>query len=161
MHPAEDAYRRYRTRIYRYLLGRTGSHHDAEDLTQRVFVDALTALSSDDTSPDSVLHWLYAVAQRRLVDEFRRRGRSVDHAIPMPLREPTYGDDVSSSLATALATLTPEQRTVVVLRLLRGLSFPEIADVTGVSEDACKMRFSRALRAVREALQDWAPAQED
>src|SRR4029078_5695446 len=93
MHPAEDAYRRYRTRIYRYLLGRTGSHHDAEDLTQRVFVDALTALSSADTTPESVLHWLYAVAQRRLVDEYRRRGRSIDAAIPMPRLEPTYGDD--------------------------------------------------------------------
>ena len=147
MHPAEDAYRRYRYRIYRFFLVRTGSHHDAEDLTQRVFVDALTALSSADTTPDSVLHWLYAVAQRRLVDEYRRRGRSIDDAIPMSRLEPTYGDDVSSSLATALATLTAEQRTVVVLRLLRGLSFPEIADLTGVSEDACKMRFSRALIA--------------
>ena len=55
MHPAEDAYRRYRYRIYRFFLVRTGSHHDAEDLTQRVFVDALTALSSTDTTPDSVL----------------------------------------------------------------------------------------------------------
>jgi RNA polymerase sigma-70 factor (ECF subfamily) len=157
MHPAEDAYRRYRTRIYRYLLQRTGSHHDAEDLTQRVFVDALTALSNTDTTPASVLHWLYAVAHRRLVDEFRRRGRSIDDAVPMRGAEPTYGDDVSNSLTAALATLTPEQRTVVVLRLLRGLSFPEIAEVTGVSEDACKMRFSRALGAIRVALQDWAP----
>jgi RNA polymerase sigma-70 factor (ECF subfamily) len=157
MHPAEDAYRRYRNRIYRFLLGRTGSHHDAEDLTQRVFIDALTALSSTDTAPDSVLHWLYAVAQRRLVDEFRRRGRSLDDAVPMPRLEPSYGDEISTSLTAALATLTPEQRTVVVLRLLRGLSFPEIADVTGVSEDACKMRFSRALGTVRAALQDWAP----
>ena len=158
MHPAEDAYRRYRYRIYRFFLVRTGSHHDAEDLTQRVFVDALTALSSADTTPDSVLHWLYAVAQRRLVDEYRRRGRSIDDAIPMSRLEPTYGDDVSSSLATALATLTAEQRTVVVLRLLRGLSFPEIADLTGVSEDACKMRFSRALGAIRIALHEWAPS---
>ena len=157
MHPAEDAYRRYRTRIYRFLLQRTGSHHDAEDLTQRVFVDALHALSNTDTTPDSVLHWLYAVAQRRLVDEFRRRSRKPEDAVPTPEFEPTYGDQVSSSLSRALATLTPEQRTVVVLRLLRGLTFPEIADLTGISEDACKMRFSRALVVVRSALHDWAP----
>jgi len=75
----------------------------------------------------------------------------------MPQPDATYGEDVSSSLTVALATLTSDQRTVVVLRLRRGLSFPEIADVTGVSEDACKMRFSRALGAVRAALQDWAP----
>lgn len=157
MHPAEDAYRRYRTRIYRFLLRRTGSHHDAEDLTQRVFVDALHALSNTDTTPDSVLHWLYSVAQRRLVDELRRRGRSADHAVPIPQPEQTYGDQVSRTLTAALATLTPEQRTVVVLRLLRGLTFAEIAEVTGVSEDACKMRFSRALATVRASLQEWAP----
>jgi RNA polymerase sigma-70 factor (ECF subfamily) len=151
MHPAEDAYRRSRTQIYRFLLQRTGDHHDAEDLTQRVFVDALHALNSADTVPDSVLHWLYTVAQRRMVDEYRRRARASD-PIPLPEPNPRYGAEVTSSIAAALEQLTPDQHTVVVLRLLRGLTFPEIADHLGVTEDACKMRFSRALNVVRDEL---------
>lgn len=151
MHPAEDAYRRYRTRIYSYLFARTGSHHDAEDLTQRVFLDALNALSNTETAPDSVLHWLYAVAQRRLADEYRRRSRA-GKAIQPAERAPTYNTETARAITAALQKLTAEQRSVVVLRLLRGLTFPEIADSLGTTEDACKMRFSRALTAMQGEL---------
>lgn len=153
MNSAEDAYRQHRDRIYRFFRRRLGSHHDAEDLTQRVFLDAIAALSDAPVPPDSVLAWLYTVAQRRLVDEIRRRGRTADlPARELSARDAPYGADVATALTTAIANLPETQRRVVVLRLLRGASFKEISAELNTSEAAVKMRFARGIRAVREHL---------
>jgi RNA polymerase sigma factor (sigma-70 family) len=151
---AEDAFRQHRGRIYRFFRGRLLSHHDAEDLTQRVFLDAVAALSEESRPPDSVLAWLYVVAQRRLVDEIRRRGRVSDLAPERQAASPAaaYGPAVAASLAEAIRRLPEGQRRVVVLRLLKGMSFREIGAQLGMSEAAAKMRFTRGLDAVRQHL---------
>jgi len=68
--PADEAFRLHYGQIYRYLRRQTGSHHEAEELAQRVFADAAAALASKNP-PNSLLAWLYAIAQRRFVDELR------------------------------------------------------------------------------------------
>jgi RNA polymerase sigma-70 factor (ECF subfamily) len=154
MSSAEDAYREHRDRIYRFFRRRVGNHHDAEDLTQRVFLDAVTALSETSTPPDSILGWLYTVAQRRLVDEIRRRGRTGDPPTESQLSggHITYGPDVARALTAAIANLPDGQRRVVALRLLRGASFREISLELQTSEAAVKMRFARGIDAVRDHL---------
>lgn len=153
---AEQAYRRHGGRIYRYLLHRTGNHHDAEELTQQVFADAAAALSAPHP-PDSVLSWLYTVAERRLVDELRRRKRFTEFSSSAPrapeAADAVYGRAVARSLRDAIAALPPDQREVVVLKVLEGRRFADIAARLGVSEAACKMRMSRAARALRAALE--------
>lgn len=151
---AEDAYREHRGRIYRFFRQRVGDHHDAEDLTQRVFLDAVTALSETSTPPDSILGWLYTIAQRRLVDEIRRRGRTGNPPTESQLsrRSDQYGPDVARALTAAIANLPDGQRRVVALRLLRGASFREISVELQISEAAVKMRFARGINAVREHL---------
>ncbi len=59
-----------------------------------------------------------------------------------------------AALETAIAHLSEEQRIVVVLRLLRGLPFAEIAELVGQSEAACKMRFARGITRIRKELED-------
>lgn len=151
---AEDAYRQHRGRIYRFFRSRLTSHDDAEDLTQRVFLDAVAALSEGKTPPDSVLGWLYTVAQRRLVDEIRRRGRTADLSAERhsSSEAATYSPDVAAKLTEALASLPDTQRRVVVLRLLRGISFEEISAELHISEAAVKMRFTRGIETVRQHL---------
>jgi RNA polymerase sigma-70 factor (ECF subfamily) len=63
-----------------------------------------------------------------------------------------YGREVASVLRTAIAGLPFEQRQVVVMKLLQGRRYSEIADSLGTSEEACRMRLSRALRTLRELL---------
>jgi RNA polymerase sigma-70 factor (ECF subfamily) len=103
------------------------------------------------------LGWLYTVAQRRLIDAARRQQR---HPATLPLKEDsstaherTYGSEVASVLRHALATLPPAQRQVVVLRLVQGRQFAEIAARVGATEAACKMRFLRGLASVREVFE--------
>lgn len=151
------AFREHRDDVYRYLLRRTGDALEAEELTQRVFADAAAALRHE--RPNSVLAWLYTVAERRFIDEVRRRTRAPertvdDDAIEAATSTADYVPEVRRALVDAVAALPPDQRQVVVMKLFRGYSFSEIAMTLHASEAACKMRFSRAVRAIRSALSE-------
>lgn len=147
-----DAYRRHGARVYRFLLRRTGNHEEAEELAQRVFADA--AASLEKARPDSVLGWLYAVAERRFVDELRRRRLAARLPAPPPPApsELDYGPATARAIKEAIAALDEPYRRVVVMKLLEGRPFAEISAALAISEAAAKMRYSRALRELRERL---------
>ena len=154
---ADLAFRRHHAQIYRYLRRRTGDPDQAEDLAQEVFADAAATLARGDWEPESMIAWLYMIAQRRFADEARRRQRSV-HGVPLndavdELPAPEYTPELAQALRGAIARLAPAQRQAVSMRLLRGFSFCEIANAFEVSEPAAKMRFQRALRALRADLE--------
>lgn len=154
---SEAAFREHYGRIYRYVRRRTDSHEQAEDLAQSVFVAAAEHLSRAQLDEAPTLAWLYTVAERRLIDEARRRERRGSE-VPLadaatPPRTDEYGRRVASAIREALRRLPDGQREIVVLRLLEGRPFAGIAAQVGASEAACKMRFARALSTVRELLQ--------
>lgn len=122
-----------------------------------MFADAAERLREFEPGSTPVLAWLYTVAQRRLADRGRlaaRRPETVAALEPVRVQaeEQRYGPAVAAALREALAGLPAGQRTVVVLRLLEGRSFAEIAKLVGATEAACKMRFARGLEAVRNDL---------
>jgi RNA polymerase sigma-70 factor, ECF subfamily len=154
---AAAAFREHRDKVFRYLLRRTGDALEAEELTQQVFADAAAALQHE--RPNSVLAWLYTVAERRFVDELRRRSRVSplavdDDAIEVAAPTLEHAPEVRRALVEAVAVLPSDQQRVVVMKLFRGYSFSEIAMTLDASEAACKMRFSRAVRAIRLALSE-------
>jgi RNA polymerase sigma-70 factor, ECF subfamily len=151
------AFREHRDEVFRYLLRRTGDALEAEELTQQVFADAAAALQHQ--RPNSLLAWLYTVAERRFVDELRRRSRASTSAFDddgIEVAAPTLEDapEVRRALVEAVAALPSDQQRVVVMKLFRGYSFSEIAMTLDASEAACKMRFSRAVQAIRSALSE-------
>jgi RNA polymerase sigma-70 factor (ECF subfamily) len=122
-----------------------------EELTQEVFASAAAALPDDD--PGEPLAWLYAVAKRRFADDARRRSRERSLLSVLPYRsESEYGPSIARALREALSHLPGGQAQVVVLKLVRGLSFAEIAAELGLTEAAAKMRFMRALKELRADL---------
>src|SRR3954447_18701585 len=132
---------------------RTGDHHRAEELTQQVFVDAAASLRETE-SPS--LAWLYTVAQRRFADEVRRTeaGRRVGALSTVAeAHEVEYGPDVAAAVRAGIARLPEGQRQVLVLKLLRGAKFAEIGAALELSPEAAKMRFVRALEALRGELE--------
>ena len=153
---AELAFRRHHAQIYRYLRRKTGDPDRAEDLAQEVFADAAAALARGDWEPESMIAWLYTIAQRRFADEARRRRHSetvsLDDVLDdLPARD--YGPDLANALREAISRLAPTQRQVISMKLLRGSSFCEIANAIEVSEPAAKMRFQRALTVLRADLE--------
>jgi RNA polymerase sigma-70 factor (ECF subfamily) len=150
--PVERAFRRHYGEVYRFIRRRTGEHERAEDIAQEVFAAAAAALPDFSDDAESPLAWLYTVAKRRFADEARRRSRE---PTVRPPDEGTleYGPNVASSVRAAMSRLPEDQQRVLALKLLRGASFAEIAGRQGVSEAAAKMRFVRAMRALRGELQ--------
>ena len=152
----EAAYRRHRGDVYRYLLRRTGSTDDAEELTQSVFAEAVAALPRLEREPDSVIAWLYTVAERRFIDEIRWRTRRRQHVHLLyaaeGVEQPQYGAETARALRRAIVSLPSDQRSVVVMRLLDDRPFAEIAANLDTTEAACKMRFARGLAAIRVKL---------
>lgn len=148
-----QAFVRHRLDVYRFLLRRTRDHHEAEELTQQVFADAAASMSRGG-APRSLQGWLYAVAERRLVDELRRRARDAQIAsllageVDAVSTRPTQ----AAAVADAVAQLPDAQRRVVVMRVVEGRSHRDIARTLGCDEAACKMRLSRALRRLRNEL---------
>jgi RNA polymerase sigma-70 factor (ECF subfamily) len=145
---AESAFRRHYDQVYRYLRWRTHDHHRAEELTQQVFADAAASLPETGGPP---LAWLYTVAKRRFADEARKRSSEISPVTAPEAKE--YGADVAAALRSALDHLPEGQRQVVVLKLLRGARFAEIGAMLGLTEAAAKMRFVRALEALRSELE--------
>lgn len=110
------------------------------------------------SQPDSMLAWLYTVAERRLIDELRRRSRAAETVRELARtstdRHSHYTVGIAEALRVSIAGLPDEQRTVVVMKLLEGRTFAEVAAAVNSTEGACKMRFSRALRTLRTRLSE-------
>ena len=144
----EYAFARYRSEVYSFVLRRMRDPHDADELTQQTFVDAAAAFSRGG-APRSMRPWLYSVADRRIADELRRRGRRIVTVEPDvhhdPPAEPTF--------TGALEALSPDDRRLLFLRFVAERTHVEIAADAGCNEAASKMRVSRAAERLRRKLE--------
>lgn len=121
-------------------------------------MDATAAFARGER-PDSVLAWLYAVAERRFVDEVRRRARAAEYVQAaateaVPRETSVYGPAVADAIKRGIGRLPEDQREIVIMNTLEGRSFAYIARRVGASEGACKMRFARGIRQLREWLRE-------
>jgi RNA polymerase sigma-70 factor, ECF subfamily len=153
---AEDAFRAHYDDVYRYVRRRAATHAEAEDIVAAVFEEAAARLDGFRAGATPVLAWLYTVAHRRLIDAARRRSRSAQpvalDSVEAAAPESRYA--VARAIRAALAELPEGQRDVVLLRLVEGRSFAEIAVRLDVTEAAAKMRFARGVSAVKTRLEE-------
>jgi len=153
-------------RVYRLAYRLTGNRHDAEDLTQEVFVRVFRSL--DTYTPGTFEGWLHRITTNLFLDQARRRQRirfdalSDERASRLASRAPspdaalvdtTFDDDV----AQALAALPPEFRAAVVLCDVEGLTYEEIADILGAKLGTVRSRIHRGRAQLRTALAHRAP----
>jgi RNA polymerase sigma-70 factor (ECF subfamily) len=154
-------YERYVTKIYNYVYYRTGNHHDAEDLTGRVFYRALTHIDRfvDRGVPFSA--WLYRIAHNLLAnwhrDHARRQELSLDDmALTSPLRETpeatTEANEAHSWLLNAIHNLPSERQELLILKFVEHLSNAEIGEIMGRTEGAIKSLYHRTLLSLRDDL---------
>jgi RNA polymerase sigma-70 factor, ECF subfamily len=148
------AYDEYRPVVLDYLRRRTGDVQLAEELVQEVFLAALVAQPSLSKGTKPLLAWLYVVARRRSIDAARSARRAAraaqeDVSVAYPIDD---GRVSERAIAEAIRALPAEERRIVLLRLLRGCSFAEIGSSLGAEAAVCRVRYSRALRALRQSL---------
>jgi len=136
------------------------TREDAEDAVQEVFLSLWKAAGRYDPSLASEPTFITMIARRRLIDRNRARASRPDTAgIEIPANtadrrgqaEIEAAPDVGRA-ARALAELRPEQRQVVELSIVRGLSHSQIADLTGMPLGTVKTHARRGLQRVRDVL---------
>ncbi|MDT7572706.1 MAG: hypothetical protein QOE05_2880 [Actinomycetota bacterium] len=161
----DEVVRAHSARVYRLAYRLTGNRHDAEDLTQEVFVRVFRSLSS--YTPGTFEGWLHRITTNLFLDMVRRKARIRFDALPddaerLPGKEPSpaqvyddthFDDDVQA----ALDALPPDFRAAVVLCDLEGLSYEEIAATLGIKIGTVRSRIHRGRTQLREALAHRAP----
>jgi RNA polymerase sigma-70 factor (ECF subfamily) len=138
---------------------------EAEDVTQRAFVQAFRRLDGFRGNA-SFRTWLYRIALNLVATHARdtqRRRRALAQLEPDALHAPADArprahDEASLRLRAAVEQLPPKQRLVVELRIYDELPFREVAAIVESSEDAAKMNFHHALKRLRALMSEGADA---
>jgi RNA polymerase sigma-70 factor (ECF subfamily) len=160
--------------LFRLARHLTGDDDDAQDLVQDTYARAFGA-QSQFAPGSNVRAWLFRILRNRFVDTYRRRRDSPVRSAGDPRdeddepldratdAEPLRGDlelerlraVVAKDIQAALATLSVDARTIVLLDL-EGLTEAELAEVLGCNLGTVKSRLSRARAKLRERLRDYA-----
>ena len=162
----EEIVNTHSARVYRLAYRLTGNQHDAEDLTQEVFVRVFRSLST--YTPGTFEGWLHRITTNLFLDSVRRKQRirfdtlGDDAADRLPSREPTpqqaFNDThFDADVQQALDTLAPDFRAAVVLCDIEGLSYEEIAATLGVKLGTVRSRIHRGRSHLRKALRHRSP----
>ena len=162
----DDIVREHSGRVYRLAYRLTGNSHDAEDLTQDVFVRVFRSLSS--YTPGTFEGWLHRITTNLFLDSVRRKQRirfdalADDAADRLPGREPTpervlTDQMLDADIHQALEALPPDFRAAVVLCDIEGLSYEEIAATLGIKLGTVRSRIHRGRSQLRAALEHRAP----
>jgi RNA polymerase sigma-70 factor (ECF subfamily) len=159
-----ELYLRYFDRVYGYLQVALRDPHEAEDVTQQVFVNVFEALPRYERRSQPFRAWLFRIARNRGIDSLRKRQR-FEPADPAELqrRREDAADDKATTRAlewlsdaeilVLIERLPQGQRQVVVLRYMLDLTMAEIAQVLDRSPAAVRQLHSRALRFLEKRLE--------
>jgi RNA polymerase sigma-70 factor (ECF subfamily) len=147
-------YLRYSDNVYGYVRTIVRDHHDAEDVTQQVFAKLITAIARYEPRGVPFVAWLLRMAHNAAVDAIRSQRMTPTAEIFDP-NVAAYEDpsDHARSLRDALAALPEDQRQVVVLRHVLGLSPVEIAAQLGRSSSSVYGLHHRGRRAQCDNLE--------
>jgi RNA polymerase sigma-70 factor (ECF subfamily) len=161
-------YRRYLAQVYSFAFYELGNHHDAEDVTARVFLQALGALPrfedrarpADGDGASTFRVWLFQIARNAVANQrrsWRRRPQAPLDAAVAIVGADDPADAVgrreqAANAVDALRRLPADRRRALVLRFVDEMSTAEIAGVLGRSEGAVRVLIHRALRSMAADL---------
>jgi RNA polymerase sigma-70 factor (ECF subfamily) len=163
----DEIVERHSDRVYRLAYRLTGNRHDAEDLTQEVFVRVFRSLST--YTPGTFEGWLHRITTNLFLDQARRKQRIRMDAMGEDAERYASGDQLGAperafehgnldlDIQRALDDLAPEYRAAVVLCDIEGLSYEEIAVTLGIKLGTVRSRIHRGRAQLRSALAHRAP----
>jgi RNA polymerase sigma-70 factor, ECF subfamily len=157
-------YTAYAPALFRFFLAAVGDRPTAEDLTGDVFKSAIEDLPRFHGPVEALGGWLFRIARHDLADYRRRQARSLVQPLDDLLEEAALatGADDPEELAigriegdrvlAALRRLSPDQREVLLLRLVADLTAPEVAGILHKSTEAVKALQRRGLASLARVL---------
>ncbi len=147
----------YWDRLFRWLFHLTHDRHAAEDLTQETFLKALAHLTSFKPGTN-FRAWLFRIAHNSFLNQ-RRGADPARQPFPEQVPDPEEGPEERAQsreslqmLGRAVGRLPTEYRAAFLLRVEEGLSFRQIADALGLTEETARWRVFKARQKLVQAL---------
>ncbi|HJU42379.1 MAG TPA: RNA polymerase sigma factor [Vicinamibacterales bacterium] len=149
----DTLYREYAPRVHRFVLGLSGNHATAEDVTAETFVRVWA--TRDSIRHETVRAFLFTIARnlwlQGIRSNWRRQPLDVAGSDPAPGPEVTAGDRIAlNRVLSALAALDAGDRAAILMRAQEDLSYEEIAQSLRISVAAAKVRVHRARKKLKE-----------
>lgn len=185
MHPTEDADRnldfdalvaKYERKIFNVIYRLIGDYEEATDLTQETFISAFKHYDRF-RGEAKVFTWLYQIARNLCINRIRQRDRQralriesldqpretdEDQGMTLQVADWSHSPqnvleerELRQRILSAIESLPPDYREVVVLREFQNLSYNEIVEVTGLTLENVKTRLSRARGMLRRKLEPY------
>jgi len=150
-------YGRYARMVHGLALARLHAQ-EADDVVQEVFVRALDQL---DTLRNvrAFGGWLAAIARHVIVDTTRLASRHTELGDEPSHRESQHDEFEARRALQAVRTLPEAYRETLILRLVEGMTGPEIAERTGLTSASVRVNLHRGFKLLRERLEGAAPEQ--
>lgn len=153
--------REHGDRVYKLAYRLAGNPHDAEDITQEVFIRVFKSL--DRFEPGSFSGWLHRITTNVFLDMVRRRSRVRINPIGEDTAQVASSErtpdeivddaNLDPDLQAALDDLAPEYRAAVVLCDVEGLTYDEVGAALGIKVGTVRSRIHRGRRNLREGLE--------
>jgi len=164
MEAFEQVYRKTCGFVFNVALRVTNSRHDAEEVTQDVFMKIFRKLKTFGFR-SSFRTWLYRITVNTAINSLRKQAKErrqqddYDTVIRTqggydPRGSAAEQGDNEQLVAAALAGLNPDQRTCIVLREIEGLSYQEISEALRININTVRSRLKRAREVLLEAAKD-------
>jgi len=153
-------FERYHRRVYGFALRMTGDAHTAEDIAQRAFLN-LYRKPPPGTGRASFKALLFTVARNEAINEGKRRGRRKEASLDKSpeaidgrpaAEEQSARREEAQRVGALVEELPDDEREILLLRQVEGLTFREVCETTGLSRDAVRWRLARAMEHLRQAL---------
>lgn len=144
----DELYRKYSPMVHGIVLAR-GRREDADDLVQEVFLSVFRKIDSLN-DPDSLGAWIASIARRSVADAFR--GARDFEELPDELTAAPSEEIRAREVLAAIRSLPEAYSETLVLRLIEGMTGPEISDLTGLTHDSVRVNLHRGMKMLRKAL---------
>ncbi|HEY1286045.1 MAG TPA: sigma-70 family RNA polymerase sigma factor [Solirubrobacterales bacterium] len=146
-------YVRYSSDVLRYVNSFVKDHHEAEDITQNVFAKLITVIGKYEQTDVPFTAWILRVARNAALDHLRaKRTVPTEEVRIADGGQGELGSERRRDLRQALEQLPDDQREVLVLRHIVGLSPTEIADTIGKTESSVHGLHHRGRRTLQSNL---------
>jgi RNA polymerase sigma-70 factor (ECF subfamily) len=158
-----ELYLSHHQQIFRFIWSRVYDHELAEDLTGEVFIRMLKNLSTYEYRSLPFRAWLYGIARNLVIDHYRKKNPGTTISLDEITGERAAGESLEErteqtmkfeQVQQMLERINPDEREVVELRFLAGLSLKETALATNKTVAAVKALQHRGLVSLRAANQD-------
>lgn len=156
----QECLKKYGGLVWSLAKRMSASHEDAEDAVQEIFLDVWKNAARFDETQAGEATFISMIARRRLIDRLRYSNRRLSPiSLEDEISEPSVRSDEvlltsieARQAAKALEQIRPEQRKVLELSIVQGMSHQEISDATGIPLGTVKTHARRGLMQIRELL---------